>query len=144
MFSSALSAVINGIESKVVQVQADVSTGLPFFELVGYLSGEVKEARGRVRTAIRNSGFDLEPRKIIVNLSPADIRKSGTCFDLAIACAILSAYGRIPADSLNDTMIAGELGLDGRIVPVNGILPIVLMAREMGLKRCLVPAENAR
>ena len=143
MFSCALSAVINGIESKVVQVQADVSTGLPFFELVGYLSGEVKEARERVRTAIRNSGFELEPRKIIVNLSPADTRKSGTCFDLAIACAILSAYGKIPPESLKDTMIAGELGLDGRIDPVNGVLPIVLMAREMGLKRCLVPAENA-
>jgi len=143
MFRRAFSAVLNGIESRVVQVEADVSCGLPYFELVGYLSGEVKESRERVKTAIRNSGYTLDPRRIIVNLSPADRRKSGTSYDLAIACAVLSAYGFISQQAIEDTVIVGELSLDGRIRGVKGILPTVLMAREGGMKRCIVPAENA-
>lgn len=143
MFSRAVSAVLTGIESYVVQVEADVSSGLPFFEMVGYLSAEVREARERVKTAIRNAGFMLEPRRVIVNLSPADIRKSGTSYDLAIAAAVLCAYGFIAQRELENTVIAGELSLNGSVRAVNGILPIVLMAKRMGYRRCIVPAENA-
>ena len=143
MFSSACSAVLDGIDSKLIRVEADVSSGLPYFELVGYLSGEVKEARERVMTAIRNSGFVLEPRRIIVNLSPADVRKSGTSFDLAIAAAVLSSYGMIPQSLLRDTILLGELGLDGSVKAVNGVLPVILSARGAGISRCLVPSDNA-
>ena len=87
MFSKTISAVLLGMRSDMITVEADVSGGLPYFEMVGYLSAEVKEAKERVRTAIRNAGFKLEPRRIIVNLSPADVRKSGTICDLAIASA---------------------------------------------------------
>ncbi|MCR4672407.1 MAG: YifB family Mg chelatase-like AAA ATPase [Lachnospiraceae bacterium] len=143
MFSTALSAVISGLESRIVQVEADVSTGLPYFDMVGYLSGEVKEARERVRTAVRNSGFSLEPKRIVINLSPADIRKSGTSYDLAIAAAILSSYGLLPQNALKDTLLVGELSLNGGVRGVRGVLPIILMARKQNVRRCLVPADNA-
>lgn len=144
MFSSAYSAVLDGIDSKLIRVEADVSSGLPYFDLVGYLSGEVKEARERVLTAIRNSGFALEPRRIIVNLSPADLRKSGTIFDLAIAASVLSSYGLIPRKVLEDTVLLGELGLDGSVRSVNGVLPVILSAKGAGISRCIVPEENIR
>ena len=144
MFSSAYSAVLDGIDSRMIRVEADVSSGLPYFDLVGYLSGEVKEARERVMTAIRNSAFLLEPRRIIVNLSPADLRKSGTSFELAIAASVLSSYGLIPRRELENTVLVGELGLDGSVRGVNGVLPVILSAREAGISRCIVPAENIR
>ena len=144
MFSSAYSAVLDGIDSKLVRVEADVSSGLPYFDLVGYLSGEVKEARERVLTAIRNSGFALEPRRIIVNLSPADLRKSGTFFDLAIAASVLSSYGLIPRKALENTVLLGELGLDGSVRSVNGVLPVILSAKGAGISRCIVPEDNIR
>lgn len=144
MFSSAFSAVLDGIDSRLIRVEADVSSGLPYFDLVGYLSGEVKEARERVLTAIRNSGFSLEPRRIIVNLSPADLRKSGTFFDLAIAASVLSSYGLIPRKCLEETVLLGELGLDGSVRSVNGVLPVVLSAKGAGIGRCIVPADNVR
>ena len=143
MFSKTLSAVLRGIDSHIIQAEADVSRGLPYFELVGYLSGEVKEARERVKTAISNSGYMLDPRRIIVNLSPADIRKSGTSYDLAIACAVLCSYGFIPCSSLEDTLILGELSLSGSVRSINGVLSAVLMAREKKLRRCIVPEPNA-
>lgn len=143
MFSRAVSAVLMGIDSYMIQVEVDVSPGLPFFEMVGYLSAEVREARERVKTAIRNAGFILDPRRVIVNLSPADVRKSGTSYDLSIAAAVLCAYGYIPQEGLEHTVIAGELSLNGCVRAVNGILPIVLMAKRMGYGRCIVPAENA-
>lgn len=144
MFSSAYSAVLDGIDSRLIRVEADVSSGLPYFDLVGYLSGEVKEARERVLAALRNSGFSLEPRRIIVNLSPADLRKSGTFFDLAIAASVLSSYGLIPRRELEETVLLGELGLDGSVHSVNGVLPVVLAAKGAGIRRCIVPADNIR
>ncbi len=143
MFSKAVSAVLMGIDSHVIRVEADISNGLPFFELVGYLSAELKEARERVRTAIRNAGFLLQPKRVIVNLSPADIRKSGTVYDLSIAAAVLCGYGYIPQETLEDAVIVGELSLNGQVRGVNGVLSIVLMARRMGYGRCIVPADNA-
>ena len=101
--------------SSIISVEADVSDGLPMFDLVGYLGSEVREARERVRISIKNSGFRLQPKRITVNLSPADIRKEGTAFDLPIAVAILSAFGFIHQTSLEDTLFIGEVGLNGDI-----------------------------
>ncbi len=112
------------------------------FTMVGYLSSEVKEAKDRVRTAIRNSGFFMKPKHITVNLSPADVRKAGTAFDLPIAIAVMAASDIIPTDKFNKTLIVGELGLNGEIKAVSGVLPVVLAARREGFKTCIVPADN--
>ena len=144
MFSSVLSATVQGLSVKFVQVEADVSNGLPMFQLVGYLSSEVKEAGERVRSAIRNSDFVLPPKKMVVNLSPANMRKRGSIFDLAIAVAVLTAIEELPGKNLKDTLFAGELSLDGAVKKVSGILPIVLAAQKQGCKRCIIPKENEK
>lgn len=143
MFSRAYSAVIHGIDGLIVSVEADVSDGLPLFEMVGLLNSEVKEARERVRIALKNSGYMFPPKRITVNLSPADIRKEGTAFDLPVAVAILTAFGHVLEDNLKDTLIIGELSLNGTIKKVNGVLPLVYAARQRGFLRCVVPKENA-
>lgn len=142
MFSTILSATLQGLQVKFVNVEADVSNGLPMFQLVGYLSSEVKEAGERVRSAIRNSDFVLPPKKVVVNLSPANMRKRGSIFDLPIAIAILAALEELPEECLKGTLFAGELSLDGGVRRVSGILPIVLEAKKQGYKRCIVPLEN--
>ena len=142
MYSKALSAAICGIDAFIISVEADVSDGLPTFDLVGYLGSEVREARERVRVSIKNSGFFIEPKRITINLSPADIRKEGAGFDLPIAISILTAFGFIHQDSLENTLFIGELGLNGDIKKVNGVLPIVYAAQKKGFKRCIVPANN--
>lgn len=144
MFSKSFSAAIDGIEAFIVNVEADVSDGLPSFDLVGFLGSEVKEAKERVKTAIRNSAYSLPPKRITINLSPADVKKEGTAFDLAIAVAILTASGYIPNDYLEQTLFIGELSLDGKIQRVNGILPFICAAQKQGFKRCIVPKDNAR
>ena len=142
MVRTVFSATLQGLQVKFINVEADVSNGLPMFHLVGYLSSEVKEAGERVRSAIRNSDFVLPPKKVVVNLSPANMRKRGSIFDLPIAIAILTALEEIPEESLQGTLIAGELGLDGGVRRVSGILPIVLEAKKQGYGRCIVPMEN--
>ena len=142
-FSTVLSAAVEGLRVESVHVEADVSSGLPVFHMVGYLSSEVKEAGERVRTAIRNSGFDFPAKRTVINLSPATMRKRGASFDLPIAAAILVSLGRINPNSLEKCLIIGELGLDGRVRKVPGILPIVAEAKRGGVRRCIVPAENA-
>lgn len=144
MFFNTFSAAIGGIDGYLVQVEADISDGLPEFSLVGYLASEVKEARERVRISLKNSGYRIPPKKITINLSPADIRKEGTAFDLSIALAILVILGYIPEDNLNKTLIIGELSLDGHVNKVNGVLPIVHMASRKGFTRCILPYENAK
>ena len=135
---------LHGINVREVSVEADVSEGgLPVFEMVGFLGSEIKESRGRIRTSLRNSGFILPPKRITVNLSPADQRKSGSHFDLPVAVSLLSAMGLIPPEALSETVIAGELSLSGKVLKVNGILPMVLHSREMGFKRFILPLENA-
>lgn len=143
MFSKTYCAAITGIDAIAVQVEADVGDGLPMFELVGFLASEVKEAKERVKVAIRNSNFLLPPKRITVNLSPADIRKEGTAFDLSIAVAILTASGFIPQKFTNEVMFAGELSLDGKINPVTGILPIACAAKKYGFKSLIVAKDNA-
>ena len=144
MFSKVLSAAVYGVQSKVVQVEADITNGLPSFSMVGYLSTQVKEAQERVRTALKNSGIQLQPKKITVNLSPADLHKSGTGFDLPIAIAIAASYGLVDRERLEDTFIIGELSLNGKINGVPGILPMAAKARSIQCSRCIVPWQNQR
>lgn len=144
MFSSILSAAIQGMEVCPVRVEADVSDGLPSFAMVGYVSSQVKEAQDRVRTALRNIEIALPPKKITVNLAPADIRKEGAGFDLPVAGAILCSLGYIPAEALEKVLMLGELSLNGEVRGVSGVLPIVMAARELGCRCCIIPKENLR
>lgn len=141
-FSSIASACVQGLHVEVVHAEADVSNGLPMFHMVGYLSTEVKEAAERVRTAIRNSGFSLPPKKIVVNLSPATVKKKGASYDLPIALAVLESVGDIPAGALKQVLVAGELSLDGKVREVAGVLPIVLEAKAQGFHTCILPEKN--
>lgn len=143
-FSTVLSAAIQGLHVDLVHVEADVSNGLPMFHMVGYLSSEVKEASERVRTAIRNSGIQLPAKKMVVNLAPATVRKKGASFDLPIALAVLASMGIFPDGQLKDTLVVGELSLDGSVKGVPGVLPIVMQAREGGCSRCILPAQNVQ
>lgn len=142
MFCSIASAAIYGIEARIIKCEADCIDGLPIFNMVGYLSSEVREAKDRVRTAIRNSGFFMKPKHVTVNLSPADIRKAGTAFDLPIAIAVMAASEMIPTDMFDNILLVGELGLDGEIKGISGVLPVVLAARDAGYKTCIVPKDN--
>lgn len=142
MFSSILSAAVRGMETFPVSVEADISDGMPVFEMVGCLGSEVREARERVRSALKNEGISLPPKRITINLSPGDRKKGGAAFDLPIALAVLCAMGRLTAPA--DCLVLGELSLNGGVNPVRGVLPTVIMAEKMGIKRCLVPKENQR
>lgn len=143
MYSKVTSGGVLGVEGLLVQVETDINDGLPMFNMVGFLSACVREAGERVKTALRNSGFQVPPKKITINLSPADIRKEGTAYDLPIAIGIMVSMGLIPNDKIENTLIMGELGLDGRINAVSGILPVVHHAVKQGITRCLVPVGNA-
>lgn len=134
-------ATITGVDVLPVVVETDICNGLPSFDMVGLLSSDIKESRERVRTAIKNSGFMVPPKRITINFSPGNIRKAGTYFDLPIAVSILHSL-EILQCSLEDKIFVGELSLDGRVVSVNGILPIVLYAAEKGIKQCFVPIGN--
>jgi magnesium chelatase family protein len=142
LYSIVSTAAIYGIQCVFVQVEADVCDGLPVFEMIGGLSAEVREAKERIRSAIRNAGIKLSPRKITVNLYPADIKKAGTGFDLPMALAILSAYGLLEQKQLTNTLFVGEITLNGEIRPINGILPIVLAAAAAGFRSVVVPSAN--
>ena len=141
-FSTVASAVLHGVQAEIIQVETDVSNGLPVFHMVGYLSSEVKEAAERVRTAIQNCGMQLPPKKIVVNLAPATMRKRGASYDLPIALSVLAAMGVFSAESLHGVVVAGELGLGGAVQKISGILPIVKRAKECGYHTCIVPKEN--
>lgn len=143
MFSTVASAALRGIRAEIVHVEADVGDGLPVFQMVGSLSVQVKEAAERVRTAMKNSGLRLSPKKITINLSPADIYKDGSAYDLPVAVAVLASYGYIPQEALKGLMAAGELSLNGEVCPVRGILPMARAAAEKGCRRFLLPKQNA-
>lgn len=144
MFFQSYSAIIQGIDAHIISVEVDVCDGLPMFSLVGLLSSETREAKDRVRISIRNSGFKIPTKHITVNLSPADIRKDGTAFDLAISMALLCAFGYIPKDCLEHTLFIGELSLDGSVKGINGVLPMVYGAKKEGFLRCFVPKDNVK
>lgn len=143
MFSTVTSGAVRGINSYLMQVEVDASSGLPGMQMVGFLASEVREAAERVRVSIRNTGFQFPTCKITVNLSPAGIRKQGTAMDLPVALGILMATEQIPAGSLDKTVVLGELGLDGEVKRVRGVLPIVRAAARAGYATCILPKENA-
>lgn len=142
MYTKMYSATIHGLEVIPVRVEVDVSYGLPGFSIVGSPSSQIREAQDRVRTALHNLNYAIPPRKVTINLSPGDVPKSGTGFDLPIAAAILETMGILPPNRLQNVMLAGEISLDGKVRGVRGILAIVQKARETGCRACIVPDEN--
>ena len=143
MLSIIKSMSLQGLDGYLVDIQVDVSSGLPNFEVVGLPDTTVKESKERVRTAIKNSGFEFQSRRIVINLAPADTRKEGSFFDLPIAIGILMDFQNIRFQSFDDTIFIGELSLDGKINKVNGILPICIEAKKLGIKRIILPKDNA-
>ncbi len=142
MFSSVTSGAVGGILPYLMQVEVDVSDGLPGFNMVGFMSSDVREAGERVKVAIKNAGVKLPPCRITVNLSPVDIRKTGVIIDLPVAVGIMASLGEIDADSIRDCVVIGELGLDGDVKPIKGVLPIVTKAKELGFKKVILPSGN--
>src|SRR5262249_28951741 len=136
-------AAVFGVEASPVYVEVDVSFGLPSFTMVGLPDASVRESRDRVRSAIRNSGFEFPPHRITVNLAPADVRKAGASFDLPIALGLLAATGVIESRHAPDVVLLGELSLDGSIHPTRGVLPIAAAARRDGISRIVLPRANA-
>lgn len=143
MVTTVTTGAIRGIESFLVRVEVDVSNGLPCMDMVGSLGKEVREAKERVRVALKNSGIMIPPMRITINLSPADLPKEGTGYDLPIAMALLAALGYLPEEHMENTLIAGELGLAGEVKGIRGILPMVLEAQNKGIKKCILPISNA-
>ena len=139
MISFIYSAAICGIEANLIDVEIDISSGLPIFSIVGLPDTAVKESKDRVVSAIKNSGFDFPTKKITVNLAPADIKKEGGLFDLPIALGILAASGNIKLNSHDKICAIGELSLDGKIREVKGILPIVLSLKKFGINKIIIP-----
>ena len=144
MLAYVRSSAVLGINAYLVTVETDISTQVPSWAIVGLPDTAVQESRERVRSAIRNTGFEFPQRRITINLAPADIRKEGPSFDLPIALGILIGSGQVNGDALPDTLIVGELSLDGAVRGVAGVLPIALAAKQAGLQRILVPEANTR
>lgn len=142
MLSIVKSMSLHGLDGYLVDVQVDISAGMPSWEVVGLPDATVRESKERVRIAIRNSGFDFPSRKIIINLAPADKRKEGSFFDLPIAIGILLDLLVIQEQNLSDAVFIGELSLDGSVNKVNGILPMCIEAKKLGIKRAIIPKEN--
>ena len=143
MISIVKSMSLHGLEGYPIEVQVDVAGGLPCFEIVGLPDTSIREAKERVKTAIKNSGFELQSRRIIVNLAPANTKKEGSYLDLPIAIAILLNIEEIQKQDLTNTIFIGELSLDGKINKINGVLPICIEARRLGIERVIVPLENS-
>ncbi|MBM4182799.1 MAG: YifB family Mg chelatase-like AAA ATPase [Gemmatimonadetes bacterium] len=143
MLAHVHTAAVVGIEPFPIRVDVHLCSGLPSFTVVGLANGAVREGRERVTAALRSTGFDLPNRRITVNLAPADVPKDGTALDLPIAIGLLAAGGQASAADLERTAFLGELGLDGSLRPVSGVLPIAARCREAGLAQLIVPPENA-
>ena len=148
MLSIVKSIALHGLQGYLVHIQVDVSSGMPSFEIVGLPDISIKESKERVKTAIKNSGIEFLSRKIVVNLAPANTKKEGSIFDLPIAIGILIANGDIDStfldDTLDKTVFIGELSLDGSIEVVKGILPICIEAKNLGIKKIILPKANAK
>ena len=144
MLACVLSSALLGVDAYIIQVETDISSGLPSFNTVGLPDSAVKESKDRVTAAIKNSDFHFPSSRITINLAPADVRKEGSAFDLPIALGILAATGQVETDRLDQLMTVGELALDGRIRSVNGSLPIALSTRANHLSGLLIPQANAK
>ena len=146
MLSKIKSIALNGLDGNLVEIQTDISNGIPEFEIVGLPDVPVKEAKKRIIAAIKNSNIEFPSKKILINLAPANIKKEGSSFDLAMAIGILIAQGEIPnidENKLANTIFIGELSLDGKINRTNGVLPMCIEAKELGIKRVILPKANA-
>ena len=143
MLATLRSAAVFGIDAYPVHVEVDVSFGFPSFSMVGLPDATVRESRDRVRAAIRNSGFVFPAHRITVNLAPADVRKAGSSFDLPIALGLLAGNGDLARRDIEDTVVLGELSLDGGINAIRGVLPIAVASRRIGVRRLLLPPRNA-
>ena len=143
MLVKTFSAAVMGLEATTITIEVNLTRGV-MFRLSGLADTAVKESYDRIRAAMGNIGFKPPTADITINLSPADIRKEGTGYDLPLAIGILAAHGKVDAGKLNEYMLVGELGLDGRIKPVSGTLPIAIRARAEKYKGLIVPCENAR
>ncbi len=143
MLATAFSATLVGLQAHLVRVEVAARRGPPFFELVGLAEASVRESRVRVKSALAQVGVHISECQIVVNLAPADVKKTGSGFDLAIAAATLGALGAAPRESLEGTLFVGELSLEGTVQPLRGVLPQLLGARERGLQRAVVPRANA-
>jgi magnesium chelatase family protein len=144
MLVKITSAALHGIEAYPVEVEVDITAGFPTFVTVGLPDAAVRESKERVRAALKNCGYDLESKRVTINLAPADRKKEGSAFDLPIALGFLAFLEVVSPERLRDHLFAGELALDGRLKPVRGVLPIALMARRTGFRGIVVPAANAR
>ena len=144
MLSIVKSMALNGLNGYLVDVQIDVASGLPHWEIVGLPDASVRESKERVRTAIKNSGIEFPSRKITVNLAPANPRKEGSFFDLPIAIGILMATENLNDINIQDTIFMGELSLDGSLNKINGVLPMCIEALKLGIKRAILPIQNAK
>src|SRR3989338_5346177 len=144
MLAKVCTATIVGLQGTQVDVEVDVAgRGFPTFTIVGLPNKSIDEAKERVRTALTNAGYEMPDSRITVNMAPADIPKSGSAFDLAIAIGILAASGTISPSALEDKMLIGELSLEGNVRKINGIVPLILLAQEEKLPEVIIPKENA-
>lgn len=135
---------LQGLDGVLINVEVDISAGMPSWEITGLPDVSIRESKERVRTAIKNCGYEVLSRKYIINLSPANIRKEGSMLDLAIAVGILRSMDAIEECNLENTVIVGELSLNGKINKIDGILPICVESLKYGIKRVIVPKENAK
>lgn len=142
MYSKINTCVLHGLNGHIIEVETDISRGMPVFSIVGLPDASIMESKERVRTAIKNSGIEFPLNRITVNLAPASLRKEGSQIDLAIAIGILLATGIIWIDTWENTAFIGELALDGSINVIEGVLPMVISLRDTNIKRCIIPYEN--
>ena len=142
MLSTIKSYGLNGIEGYLVKCEVDINAGLPGYDIVGLVSTAIKESKERVKSAIKNSALNYPIVKITVNLAPADTKKDGPVYDLPIAIGILSASDQVKIEATKDYIMFGELGLDGGVRKINGVLPILISARLDGYKKVIIPKEN--
>lgn len=144
MISNINTVSLNGLEGNLVEVQAGISMGLPTFDIVGLPDTSVRESKERIKEAIKSYGIDFPSRKIVINLAPASTKKEGSSYDLPIAISILACMEKININNLSNTIFIGELSLDGKLNHINGVLPMCLVARNMGIERVILPKENAK
>ncbi len=144
MYSKIISCGLYGIDGYIVEIETDISTGIPAFEIVGLGDAAIREARERVRSAVKNTGYEFPLRRVTMNMAPANMKKEGSSFDLAIALGVLASTSIIDYSELKQTMFVGELSLDGEIKPVKGVLPMAVCAMQNGIRYFFLPESNAR
>lgn len=142
MLANIKSILLQGLDGYIINVQVDISNGMPGWEIVGLPDVSIRESKERVRAAIKNSGIEIKSRKIVINLAPANVKKEGSLLDLPIAIGMLIGLEKIKNVDLKDTAFVGELSLDGSLNPVEGILPICIEAKKMKIKRIIIPNKN--